>query len=296
MTLPNFIVVGAPKAGTTSLYDYLRKHPEIFMPKIKAPRFFIYNGQTNSYYYPATTLEEYEALFADAAGEKAIGEATALYFEHPDTARRIHEVVPRTRIIAILREPVQRAFSIYHMNLRDSGHNKGLSFIEALKVDDSIKKMYYDGLKPYYDLFDRDQIKILFLEDLERDPKGTLADLFTFLGVDPGFVPDLKVSNPGGVPKVRLLHDLLINRRIRLFSRRYLPESLVSFAKDFRSKNLKKHVMTEEERRVAYGYFEKDILATQELTGFDLSRWLQEPRETAPVAAPAPKVAAGAKA
>lgn len=285
MTLPNFIMIGAPKAGSTSLYDYLRKHPEIFMPKIKAPRFFTYNGQANAYYYPATTLEEYEALFADATDEKAIGEATAVYIEFPDTARRIHEVVPDARIIAILREPVQRSFSIYHKSMRDTGRNEGMGFLEALRIDPSIRKMYCDGLKPYYDLFGRDRIKILLLEDLERDPKGTLADLYTFLGVDPDFMPSLKVANPGGVPKVKLVHDVLINRKVRLFSRRFLPERLASLAKDFRSKNLKKHVMTEEERREAYDYFEKDIVATQELTGLDLSKWLRRPGASAPPAA-----------
>ena len=274
MTLPNFLIVGAPKAGTTSLYDYLRPHPEIFMPAIKAPRFFIYQGQRNAFRYPATTLEEYAALFDGVTTEKAIGEATALYFEFKDAARRIKETIPDAKIIATLREPVQRAFSIYHMNLRDAEKNKGKTFLRALKDDESLRKLYMDGLKPFYDRFDRDKIKIVLLEDMQRDARGTVRSIFEFLGVDPGFVPELKVSNPGGVPKVKFMHDILVDPRVRMFSRQFLPQSWVRTAKDLRSKNLRKHVMTEEEREKAYSYFETDILATQDLIGRDLSAWL----------------------
>ena len=111
MTLPNFFIVGAPKAGTTSLYDYFRAHPEIYMSPVKGPRFFCYTNQQDSN-YRFRTLEEYAALFDGVTTETAVGEATALYFEYPRTAGRIAELVPDARIIAVLREPVQRAFSI----------------------------------------------------------------------------------------------------------------------------------------------------------------------------------------
>ena len=130
-----------------------------------------------------------------------------------------------------------------------------------------------DGLKPFYDRFDRDKIKIVLLEDMQRDARGTVRSIFEFLGVDPDFVPDLKVSNPGGVPKVKFMHDILVDPRVRMFSRQFLPRSWVRTAKDLRSKNLRKHVMTEEEREKAYEYFEADILATQDLIGMDLSAW-----------------------
>ena len=98
VTLPNFLIIGAPKAGTTSLYDYLRPHPEIFMPYLKEPRFFCYRGQDNLYYYPVRTLAAYEALYdgvTDRDGDRR--ERRRFYFDVAGTAERIHAVIPETR-------------------------------------------------------------------------------------------------------------------------------------------------------------------------------------------------------
>ena len=89
MTLPNFVVIGAPKAGTGSLHDYLRQHPDIYMPKKKDPRFFCVWEGANRLRFPVQTLAEYEALFADVRGETAIGESTALYFWSPVAPARM---------------------------------------------------------------------------------------------------------------------------------------------------------------------------------------------------------------
>jgi Sulfotransferase family len=275
VTLPNFLIVGAPKAGTTSLYDYLRPHPEIFLPHLKEPRFFCYRGQDNPYYYPVRTLAEYEALYDGVTNETAIGDTSAFYFEFDDTPGRIHAAIPDARIVVTLREPVQRSFSIYHMQDRDTGRHQGRGFLEALEHDPTIRKLYYPSLKPYYELFGRDRIRIILFEELSDDTLATVQDLFGWLGVSRDFVPNLKISNPGGVPKLRLLHDVLIDTRVRDFARRFVPAPLVQAAKDVRSANLRKHVMTEEEREKGYAWFEEDLLRTQELIGIDLSRWLR---------------------
>lgn len=275
MILPNFFLVGAPKAGTTSLYDYFRAHPEIFMPAVKGARFFCYDGQQDPLKFRYHTLEDYAAIYAAATTETAIGDATAVYFEHPEVAGRIREVVPGARIIAVLREPVQRAFSIYHMNLRDRGRNHGLGFLAALGRDEGLRKLYFDGLAPFFREFPRERIRILRFDDLRDDTAGTVRSLYEFLGVRPDFVPDLSVSNPGGVPRSRRLHHLLNNPRLREFARTHLPERLVKGGKDLRSRNLEKHVMTPEERDRGYAWFHDDLLRTQELTGLDLSAWIR---------------------
>jgi hypothetical protein len=286
VTLPNFVVIGAPKAGTTSLHDYLRVHPDIFMSPVKGPRFFMYNGQKDSFSYPVKTVEEYEKLFDGRTSEAAIGEATAQYMEFPDVAGKMKSIIPDVKIVAILREPVQRAFSIYHMNLRDRGRNKGLDFIQALDGDHSLKKMYYEGLEPFYREFPASRIKVVLFDDLVRDTKSTIQSIYGFLGVDPDFVPERKVSNPGGIPKFKFIHDVLIDKRLRQFSRKFLPESVVGAAKDLRSANLKKHRMTDEERVRAYAYFREDILRTQSLIGMDLGAWLQPDQEGGAATAP----------
>jgi hypothetical protein len=277
MTLPNFVVIGAPKAGTGSLHDYLRQHPDIYMPKKKDPRFFCVWEGANRLRFPVQTLAEYEALFADARGETAIGESTALYFWSPVAPARMKATIPDARLIVSLREPVQRAFSIYHMNLRTEGHNAGLSFLEALKVDPILQRTYHRGLAAWLAHFDRSRIEVLLFEDLATDALGTVQGLFAWLGVDPRFEPDLKISNPGGVPRSRRFHRLMTNDRLRSFARENLPEALVYKAKDLRSLNLDKTKMrmTDEERAGAYAFYEEDILRTQDLLDMDLSRWLR---------------------
>jgi hypothetical protein len=275
MILPNFFIVGAPKAGTTTLYDWFRAHPEIYMPAIKGVRFFCYKGQEDALKYRYRTLEEYATLFEGVTNETAIGEATAIYFEYPDAARRIHEVVPEARIIAILREPVQRAFSIYHMNLREHGANEGIGFMAALERDPALRKLYFDGLAPFFERFPRERIRIVLLEDLRDDARATLGGLFEFLGVQPNFVPDFAISNPGGIPRFPRLHRLMTNRRLRLLSRKVLPERTVEATKRLRNRNLMKHTMTPEEWDQGYNWFHDDLLRTQELVGIDLGRWIR---------------------
>jgi Sulfotransferase family len=247
------------------------------MPKKKDPRFFCFWGQPNKLRFPVRSLEDYEALFEGVAGETAIGESTALYFFSKIAAGRIRETIPEARLIVSLREPVQRAFSIYHMNLRTEGQNEGLSFLEALKVDPILQQTYHSALAAYLEHFDRSRIKVILFEELSKDTMQTVQSLFGFLGVDPAFEPDLKISNPGGVPRSKWFHRLMTNDHLRTWSRSYLPRSWVYAAKDLRSLNLDKSKMqmTEEERALGYAFFRDDILRTQDLVDLDLSRWLR---------------------
>ena len=116
---------------------------------------------------------------------------------------------------------------------------------------------------------------MILLEDLEADPAATMRDLYGFLGVDPGFRPDLsKIANPGGEPKSKLLHGLLSDPRLRQVSRALFPEPLVERLRAVRSRNLQKQPLRPEDRRAAIGLFREDILRTQDLIGRDLSAWL----------------------
>ena len=277
MTLPNFLIIGAPKAGTGSLRDYLRQNPEVFMPAKKDLRYFAYHAGANRLRYPCATLEEYEAMFADAGAAKARGEASDVYFWTGAAPRRAAEVIPDAKLIVSLREPGDRAFSIYHMNKRTEDKNTGVSFIDALKTDPIVQRGYHGHLKGWLDHFPRDQMKIILFEDLSKRTLKTTQGLYDFLGVKTDFVPDLKISNPGGVPKIQWFHKLMTNDRVRTLSRDYLPESWVYKAKDLRSANLDKSKMrmTEEEKAYAYDFFKDDVRRTEDLIGLDLSHWLK---------------------
>lgn len=277
MTLPTFLIIGAAKAGTTSLYEHFRSHPEIFMPRLKEPRFFCYGGAggEDRLKFPVQTLAEYEALFAEGADATARGEASVHYLRDPEAPGRIRALLPDVRLIASLRDPVDRAFSVHQMNQRNGGA-PDTPFARALTQDTALHYPYHAHLQPYFELFPRENIRVILLEDLESEPRRTVRSLFEFLGVDPGFVPDLdKVANPGGAPRNRALHGLLSNKRLIAVSRRFAPEALITPLKALRSRNLAKSPLPGADRRVAQGLFREDILRTQELIGRDLSHWLR---------------------
>jgi hypothetical protein len=128
--LPNFIVIGAAKAGTTALYWYLAEHPAVFMSPVKETNFFAYGlddagqllyGIPELHQFPVTTLSEYEKLFANAGDAAAVGEASPIYLECPQAAGRIRTRIPDARLICGLRDPVERAYSDYLMYLRLRG-------------------------------------------------------------------------------------------------------------------------------------------------------------------------------
>jgi Sulfotransferase domain len=276
MTLPNFLVVGVAKAGTSSLHGYLRQHPDVFMPRMKDPGFFAFNNQADPQRYKVRTREAYEALFAGVRGERAIGEVTDTYFRSRVAPANVKAAIPDVRIVVSLREPVSRAASLYHMMLRNRGVNAGLSFLAALERGEAVREGYHDSLKAWCDRFDRNRIRVILFDDLTGNTLATVQSLFGFLGVDPSFEPDLDVHNPGGVPKSKWMHRLMSNGRLRTWARN-LPESWVHAAKDLRSRNLDRSKMqlSAEERERAAVYFRDDILKTQDLIGLDLSHWLR---------------------
>jgi hypothetical protein len=274
MILPNFIIVGAAKAGTTSLHDYLRQHPEIFMPALKEPKFFSYEeGRQGN--FPVRTLEAYAALFAGAT-EPARGEASPHYLTSGFAARKIRDTIPEARIIISLRNPVERSYSIYLMNLRNRGFGEGRSFAEALDDDINITRKYHACVARYIEFFGAEQVKVILFDDLVRDARATVAGLFRFLRVRDDFVPDLsQAANPGGLPKVKILHGILNNGHLRAAARSLLPETVIDRGRQVRSRNLQKQKMTPEDRARALTVFRDDILRTQDLIGRDLTDWLR---------------------
>jgi hypothetical protein len=281
MTLPNFPVIGAPKAGTTSLYAYLRQHPDIFMSPVKEPRFFGFPGIGSRRKFPVQSLEEYTALFDGVAGETAIGEATPHYLIYPSAAGAIHAALPLARLVASLRDPVERSYSIYLMNRRDKNVNADRSYLEALETDHNLRETYADRLERFTALFPPERLRIILFEDLVRAPVRTMQELYAFLGVDAAFAPDVsQAANPGGLPRVKLLHDLLANQRLRTAAR-HLPQGMSDRLRGLRNRNLQKQPLPPDDREAAIAVFRDDILRTQDLIGRDLSAWLNVRRAPA---------------
>lgn len=237
MTLPTFFVIGAQKCGTTALYMALRQHPQIYMSPRKEPRFFAFAGQAPRFCGPGSALfrqnviyerAAYEALFSQADGYQVRGEASPIYlssYQPAATARQIQALVPDARLIAILRQPAQRAWSAY-LHHRRLGLEPLPDFQKALAQETArTAQHWYPGwryrqngfyaanLQPYFDLFDRQQIRVYLYEEWNKQPSAVLADIFQFLQVDPSFQPDLTQRyNVSLVPRSQQLQQLLQTR------------------------------------------------------------------------------------
>ena len=294
MTLPNFIVIGAAKCGTTSLVHYLAQHPQVFMSPEKEPRFFAPEFFTQYISGPIRKgtirnemkIEEYEGLFEDITTEKAIGEASTEYIFFPETPKRIKKLIPDVKLIAILRNPSDRAFSAYCFQLRDGV--EPLSFEHSLLSESKRSQeywrpgclyqkagFYFDQLSRYFDVFEPNQVRVYLYEDLDKRPIKTLRDIFDFLDIDQNFIPDLSRKNVSALPKNFVLNRLLSNQSPLISLNPYLPKQLLELLRYIKEKNRKpKPKLSRELKEELIGICKDDILKLQTLIKRDLSHWM----------------------
>ena len=292
--LPNFLIIGAAKAGTTSLYYYLKQHPQIFMSSVKEPRFFALEGEELNFQNPdnainftsITNFIDYTSLFESVTNEIAVGEASPLYMYSNKAIDRIHKYIPEVKLIAILRNPVDRAYSSYkHLIALEKS-----TFAEALleeenRINNNWAHLwhyknagyYYKQLKPYFDRFDKSKIKILLFEDLMSKPLELLREIFSFLEVDTTFIPDMNTQNVSVNPKYKFLDRILNGRNvIRSSTKMIVPERARKFlANGVRGWNSKEFPPIPSEVKLhLIDEYKEDILNLQELLEIDLSSWL----------------------
>ena len=297
MVMPNFLLIGSQSAGTTSVYNYLKQHPQVYVSPIKETNFFVHDGR-NPEIVPhlssgVTSLAAYRALFQVAFDHLAVGEASPLYLIDPRAAERIRHHIPKAKLIAILRDPAERAHTAYWMRVRDGRENR--SFEHAVEeelqggLDDSLDfalrhyvrwGLYARYLEAYLGAFERTQLAICLFDDLQADPVGFMRALFRFLEVDDAFVPDTSVRyNASGSARSRLLRPLLRKSALTRALRRTLPEPVARRAESvreaWRSRELSKPPMPPQLRQILVARYRSDILALQDMIGRDLSRWLE---------------------
>src|ERR687889_732202 len=292
MTMPNFLIIGAMKSGTTALYYYLEQHPEIYMSPVKEPNFFSSQEQENAA-DTVTHIGTYQHLFRGASGKKAIGEASHSYLYEPGAAAEIRRYLPEARLIAILRNPIDRAYS-HFLHMVRSGTERLDAFAQAFQEErvaglsegptfkDYIGRgLYYDQLKRYFGMFPREQVRVYLYEDLSSAPISTVQDAFRFLRVDASFVPDVSLRrNVSGSPKYKALDGLLRRQsRIKHAAKVHLPARmrwrLSKAFDDLKTRNLvTPPPLKPEVRRQLLGLYREDILQVQELIHRDLSGWL----------------------
>jgi hypothetical protein len=290
--LPNFVIIGAAKAGTTALYWYLADHPQVFMSPVKETNYFAFGldddgnllyGDPDLHRFPVRSSAAYEELFSGATDALAIGEASPIYLECPQSAARIQEVLPNARIICGLREPVDRAYSDYLMYLRARGRRldpvRDLTASAAWASPEShwmqISR-YHEALSRYFDLFPRDRIHVFLFEDFRADAIGTVRDVYRAVRVDPGFAPDLDTPhNIGGMPSSMTLEKVFTSGALKKALEPWIPRRAADMARRLRTKNLKKAPALPEALKAELGqHFRDDIAKTSALIGRSLDNWL----------------------
>jgi len=309
MPLPTFLLIGAAKSGTTSLYRYLGQHPDIFVSPVKEPNFFAFEGSPPSFQGPqdercnrlsVTSLSAYKGLFETDAPARGEASPSSLYYPKPP--ERIAHYVPDARILAILRDPVERAYSNF-LHMVKEGREPYRDFGTALNREaDRLDSgwsyfwaythlgFYHEQLLRYYDRFPADQIHVCLLSDLAERPTATLRTIFRFLGVNDTVEPDTTTQhNPSGMPRIPALHWLLHHAGLRPTLRSWLPAPVRRVVSTYTSdladrlrrwklwvmrRNLARPPMDDDVRRRLCNLYHDDVRRLQSLIDRDLSHWL----------------------
>jgi hypothetical protein len=291
---PNFFIIGAARCGTTSLYHYLSKSPDIYMSPVKEPHFFARvsvddpklkkkprkGKRYHSLYF--ADEKEYLSLFDEAAGCKAIGEASPSYLYDEETPLLIKNNIPDARFIAVLRDPIERAYSHYWLDVRNG--NQPLGFYDAL-VEDYAKKekgwgvshlytelgFYYAQLKRYYDLFDASQILVIPFDLLKKDPFEALKKVSEHLGVDDGFIAAIDVKeayNVFRVPRGGLFGIMFGPGSFFSRIKTWIPDKIKSTFRDyFFVKKTEKPLLDPRAREFLESLYRSDLLQLRDFLG-----------------------------
>ncbi len=302
--MPNFLIIGAGKCGTTSLDNYLKQHPEIFIPEIKEPNFFGYELMTEAdfrenpqelihFRNSVTTIDDYQKLFEPAMKGQVKGETSNTYLYHKYAPEGIYNYNKDIKLIAIFRQPADRLWSRY-LHLSRESRLPTQDFSECLnrnsiwwERNDLINEgFYFKNLSPYYELFNPSQIRVYLFEELKNNGEKVLEDIFGFLGVDTTFKVDMSVRyNKSGIIKNTLFDKIIGNhglipgltRTIMGNSYQKLKQSstLQKLITSIRSKNLAKPSIDPGIRKILTNdIYCDDIRKLSKLTGKNLQHWI----------------------
>jgi len=298
MNKPNFLIVGATKSGTTSIYNYLQQHSNIFLNKeVKESNFFVepksvlgcgprFCGE-QSY---GKTIKDYEMLFeeVDISQHKAVGEVCTTYVHFSENSiQNIKKYLEDPKIIVILRNPIERAYSYYMHNIRDG--DETLSFEDALdKEDKRIKEnlwlsfrlktlgLYSKHIENYQNSFSN--VKVIIYDDMKNNMQKTMDDIFNFLEIDSLNIDTKEKYNISGVPKNRVLHNLIHGNSlfgkllIRIIKKNFGLKELRKYKNYIDKNNLVKGKMKESTRKELEKYFYNDVKKLSGLLNIDLNQ------------------------
>jgi hypothetical protein len=274
--LPDYIVLGAAKAGTSSIYRYLDQHPDVFVPTPKELKFFTGSGEHD--------VREYARYFAPNTDKKITVEVSSDYlYSGESTPRTIKKIIPDVRLIAILRDPVERGFSDFCMDVRRGKQQK--DYRKALRGRFRFRYrdqgLYHKQLSRYIDVFGRDRIAIFFFEDLKRDTTGFMRGFYRHIGVTDN-ISARGQFNKGSFSRSQHVQALLQRPNPMRWAVKALLSPFLNAEKRQRLRSrllalnkAPKPRIDPELRKELVEFYRDDILKLQELTGRDLSGWLK---------------------
>jgi Sulfotransferase family len=305
MSLPDFFIVGAPKAGTTALHMALAGHPELFLSPVKEPKFFLTDGPPRTKAGPGAEhskstyiwrQDEYEKLFVEAPPGALCGESTTLYLSDMEAHRRLRDLVPSARLVAVLRDPVDRAHSNW-MHNRSVGLERERDFLAACALEEERQRLGWSPMWSYLRFgrygeqidnllryFPPDQVLLLRYSDLCEVPERSVERVCEFLAVDPNPVRSLPTANVTA-DVFDSATDEVLRRLMRSGeSMAYklpgrMPEVIGRFIgtpmlRLLHRKQKTRRVVTREERSALIPEFAHDVALLQDLTGLSFSEWL----------------------
>lgn len=296
--LPNLVVVGAPKCGTTSLYHYLKQHPEVYVPTRKELHYFTREqlardtagpGDAAVLRHSCPDREAYEAEFAGARNERIRGDISPSYFDFPEVAAAMRRELDDARVVILLRDPVAKAFSQYMHLVRDG--RETLAFYDALEAEaDRVRRrwsmiwryasssLYAGRVRTYLDAFGPARVRIYLFEEFIADPQAMLTDLWRFLGIDQSVRPDTsRTFNASSRPRSRVLATLVSKRSpLAAVARTLMPSGLRGRVTEaIRGLNAgKKGEVDARSRAYLREYFAADVRETEAILGRELE-WLR---------------------
>jgi hypothetical protein len=298
---PNFFIIGAPKSGTTSLYKYLAQHPNVFMSKTKEPCFLA--PDFYSPLYPQTE-EEYLKLFEGWNYEDCVGEATTTYLYSRKAAKSIKEYSPEAKIIAILRNPVEMVHALHGQRVVEGNENI-FGFEDALDAEDlrRIGKklpsgfkyppeyllyrdfgLYSTQLERYFEIFNKDNVKILLFDDLKASPLKVYCEVLKFLGISTDHRPILTIEKSGRFPKNPRLNFIMKRCRfaasfINMLSlKKIIPKTLIKKRRNYLLSSWEgcRPILSEKLINSLQEYYREEISNLSDLLNINLNeKWIK---------------------
>ncbi|MCY4465150.1 MAG: sulfotransferase [Chloroflexi bacterium] len=304
---PNFFIVGAPKCGTTSLHEYLQRHPDVFMPYYKEPHFFGSDLDGSRFRQFRDKPERYLKLFRDARGQSRIGESSPWYLVSQRAASEIHRYDPAAKIIIMLRSPVDMMYSMWSQ-FRYSGNEQIGSFAEALAAESDrcagkrirraahcITGLQYrqmarfsQQVPRYFDAFGRENVLVIIFDDFRSDTAGVFRSVCEFLDIDSGLPMRFDIRNPNKETRLAWLQQLIVGSGFSLMLLKdrlsYLATTHTLVPYRYRTRAVEgviaaytrfeqRSPLTPELRQSLRREFASDIDALSQLLHRDLSHW-----------------------